>query len=83
VLVLALGAVLVYAERVWDCTGSFEPRPRSTSYCSSTCGDGVCGGLGNGTFAADCGSVFVAADSSCYTSAGHMQLDLVTPGLYS
>jgi len=87
VLVLALGvlghAVLVCAECVRDCTGGFEPRLRGTSYCSSTCGDGVCGGHGNGTFAADCGSVFVAADSSCYTSAGQMQLDLVTPGLYS
>jgi hypothetical protein len=39
----------------------------------------VCGGLGNGpvTFAADCSSAFVAADSNCYTSAGHLQLGLV------
>ena len=64
---------MVWAERAWDCTGGFEPRSR------------VCKGLGNGpvTFAADCSSVFVAADSNCYTSAGHLQLGLVTPGLYS
>lgn len=73
-LVLALVAVarscLVWGERLWDCTGGFAPGPR------------ICGGQANATAADDCGSVFVAEDSSCYASSAHLQLDLVTPGLY-
>ena len=78
-LVLALVALarsfLVFGERLWDCTGGFEPRPR------------LCGALGNTTLAnatrnTDCGAAFVAADSSCYASGSHLHLDLVTPGLY-
>jgi hypothetical protein len=73
-LVLALGALarscLVWGERLWDCTGGFAPIPR------------ICGAQANGTDAADCGSVFVALDSSCYGASAHLQLDLVTPGLY-
>ena len=73
-LVLALVALarscLVWGERLWDCTGGFEPRLR------------LCGVLANATAAPDCGSVFVDADSSCYASPSHLHLDLVTSGLY-
>ena len=77
-LVLALVALarafLVWGERLWDCTGGYEPRPRLCGELRNTT-------LGN-TMASDCGAVFVEADSSCYASSSHLQLDLVTPGLF-
>ena len=78
-LVLALVALarsfLVFGERLWDCTGGFEPRPRLCGALGNTT-------LGNATLNTDCGAAFVAADSSCYASGSHLRLDLVTPGLY-
>ena len=76
-LVLALAAfaraLLLWGERLWDCTGGFEARPR-------VCGLANASGLANAT--SDCGVVFAAADSSCYASPAHLQLDLMTPFLY-
>lgn len=81
-LVLALAAfaraLLLWGERLWDCTGGFEARPR-------VCGlvDANASASANASaLASDCGVVFAAEDSSCYASPAHLQLDLITPFLY-
>jgi hypothetical protein len=95
-LALALGAlaraVLVWGENVWNCTGGFEARARR---CGGPAPFGPSGPSGapfanasagapsnDSFFGADCGAVFAAADTRCYASGAHLQLDLVTPGLY-